>query len=133
MSGPCLNSGPATGSRGRKPQAERSKGEPPTALRRAAALAAAALAVVAGTAGTASADDNNRASVLGVAGRPSGNDPNGADCAYGNLCLCTGPNFTGTRFDLYRCNTYSLDNWNGTGSWVTLNYDYAPIWYVKNC
>ncbi|MFF7451802.1 MULTISPECIES: peptidase inhibitor family I36 protein [unclassified Streptomyces] len=141
------------------------------ALRKAAASAAASLAFLIGLSGTASATttapaaDNSGASIIGVTGHPSANN-GGKDCAYGNLCLYTGPNQTGTRFDLYNCSTYSLNSWNGWGSWVNrqtpgqqawfmdvnhtvvstapgsngpddywlvLYYDYAPIWYVKNC
>jgi hypothetical protein len=139
------------------------------ALRKAAALTVASLAVVAGLAGTASASPssasaNNNATVAGVTPRTA--TGNRDDCPTGNLCLYTGTNYTGKRFDLYACKTYSLSNWDGNGSvlnnqstgqtaWfqgvnhnvvATIDgptsggviagwglFDFAPIWYAKNC
>lgn len=91
--------------------------------RKAAALAAAAVAsagLLVGASGTASAgttaatSGNSGATVVGVTGHAATGD--GKDCKYGNLCLYTGTNMTGTRFDLYACHTYSLSGWNGYGS-----------------
>ncbi|MEU6352696.1 peptidase inhibitor family I36 protein [Streptomyces sp. NPDC047072] len=135
---------------------------------RATAVTLAALCTVAGLAGTASAStsgatacagNNSCATVSGVAGHASANN-GGADCAYKNLCLYTGANFTGTRFDLYTCKTYSLSQWNGVGSdynnqtpsavavyygqtgnrlysldpgWTFPSHNFSPVWSVKNC
>ncbi|WP_441248182.1 peptidase inhibitor family I36 protein [Kitasatospora sp. McL0602] len=84
----------------------------------------------------------------------------GADCPYTDLCMYTGPYYTGTRFDLHHCATYDLSNWNGIGSYVNnqtpntwavfqdanhraflmaLSYvgdydrDWTPAWYVVPC
>ncbi|MGW3086870.1 peptidase inhibitor family I36 protein [Streptomyces sp. NPDC001108] len=58
--------------------------------------------------------DNSQASVDGVDGVRATGD--GKDCAYLRVCLYTGPNMTGTRFDLYQCGDYRLVQWNGAGS-----------------
>ncbi|UFQ14133.1 MULTISPECIES: peptidase inhibitor family I36 protein [Streptomyces] len=84
-----------------------------------------------------------------------------ADCPAGNFCLFSGPDFTGSQFNLYRCDTYSLQGWEGHGSWVnnqtpgtraqfldqnhnvihttpgaysaSTHHDWTPVWYVRNC
>jgi hypothetical protein len=133
---------------------------------KAAALVITVLCAVAGLASTASASpisanacstDNSCATVAGVTGHAS-NNSGGADCGLGNLCLYTGQNFTGTRFDLFTCKTYYLSQWNGygsdynnyavaaihygqTGSMVgglgpnskRSSYNFYPVWSVKNC
>ncbi|MFJ2577206.1 peptidase inhibitor family I36 protein [Kitasatospora aureofaciens] len=133
-------------------------------VKRAAALAAtlaatAALALAApAAAGAAPTGDNSNASVSGVQSVPAGGGE--LDCASGNVCLYTGFNGGGTRFDLYYYKTYSLNGWNGVGSWVNnqtgqayakitdrngnlltgsyapsawASYDFAPAWYVTLC
>ncbi|MFF4361394.1 peptidase inhibitor family I36 protein [Streptomyces sp. NPDC001604] len=135
---------------------------------KATAVTLAALSAVAGLAGTASASssgttacggNNSCATVGGVTGHASANN-GGGDCASGNLCLYTGANFTGTRFDLYACRKYSLSQWNGIGSdynnqtggvvstyyglngnalytlasgWTFPSHDFSPVWAVRNC
>ncbi|MFF0837938.1 MULTISPECIES: peptidase inhibitor family I36 protein [unclassified Streptomyces] len=85
-----------------------------------AVAAAAAAGLFVSTSGTASAgtavanSGNSGAYVAGVTGHAATGDGN--DCTYGNLCLYTGTDWTGTRFDLYTCKTYSLVGWNGNGS-----------------
>lgn len=60
--------------------------------------------------------------------------PHDSDCSYGHLCLWTGPDYTGTKTDLYKCvfshvpPIYSFQNnqtpgtqagfWNANGSFV---------------
>ncbi|WP_405064509.1 peptidase inhibitor family I36 protein [Kribbella sp. NBC_01505] len=83
-----------------------------------------------------------------------------AYCAYGHLCLYRGPSYTGTKVDLYACNSrYSLPGWTGRGSFInnqtagtiadfytktgyyagsmaydiSVDYDWTPIWYVRAC
>lgn len=84
-----------------------------------------------------------------------------ADCPAGNFCLFSGPDFTGAQFNLYRCDTYELSNWEGHGSWINnqtpgtraqfldqnrnviyttpgaysaaSSHDWTPVWYVRNC
>ncbi|MGK5640144.1 peptidase inhibitor family I36 protein [Streptomyces sp. URMC 126] len=97
------------------------------------------------------------ATLLGLAATPAA----AADCPSQNLCLFTGPDFTGTQFNIYRCDTYALSNWEGYGSWINnqspgtraqfldqnknvvyttpgaysaaSSYDWTPVWYVRNC
>ncbi|MFI6102993.1 peptidase inhibitor family I36 protein [Streptomyces sp. NPDC051310] len=84
-----------------------------------------------------------------------------ADCPAQNFCMFTGPDFTGAQFNLYRCATYTLENWTGDGSWInnqtpgtraqfldrnrnvihttpgaysaSSRYNWDPVWYVVNC
>ncbi|MFF9863848.1 peptidase inhibitor family I36 protein [Streptomyces sp. NPDC013953] len=84
-----------------------------------------------------------------------------ADCPAQNFCMFTGPDFTGAQFNLYRCATYTLENWTGDGSWInnqtpgtrarfldhnrntihttpgaysaSSRHDWDPVWYVVNC
>ncbi|WP_430381883.1 peptidase inhibitor family I36 protein [Streptomyces bauhiniae] len=136
--------------------------------KRAVQTAVAVACAVFGLAGPASASTaganactsgNSCASISGLTGHAAANN-NGADCAYKNLCLYTGTNYTGTRYDLYSCKTYYLLKWYGNGSYVNnetanavANYydenggylhsdvpgmksgqmDYSPVWSVRNC
>jgi hypothetical protein len=122
-----------------------------------AAAAAAVASVAAPSAAMAGPNDNNNASVAGV----SAGNPNDG-CGVGYFCLYTGPTYTGRVFRLFHCQTYSLANWNGVGSWINNNsggahaqiqgqshntitdtdpvnnwfngsYDMKPAWYVKAC
>ena len=133
-----------------------------------AAVALAAACSALGLTGAASASttevnacagNNSCASVGGVTGVTSANN-GGADCDYEFLCLYTGQNFTGKRFDLYYCHDYALSEWNGTGSdynnqtpsgvakyygqthnylykldpgWNFPSHNFSPVWYVKPC
>ncbi|WP_405057460.1 hypothetical protein OG474_32630 [Kribbella sp. NBC_01505] len=72
----------------------------------------------------------------------------------------SGPSYTGTKVDLYQCNSrYSLPGWTGHGSFInnqtagtiadsytrtgycagsmafdfSVHYDWTPIWYVRAC
>lgn len=122
-----------------------------------AAVAAAIAAVAVPTAASAGPNDNNNASVAGVAaGSPS------EGCGVGYFCLYTGSSFTGRVYRLYNCKTYSLSGWNGVGSWLNNNsggahaqiqdrnhrtitdtdptnnwynggYDFKPAWFVRAC
>ncbi|MER5462162.1 hypothetical protein ABT010_15995 [Streptomyces sp. NPDC002668] len=84
-----------------------------------------------------------------------------AACPYENFCMWTGTSFTGTQFNLWKCQTYDLSNWNGPGSWSNNqtpgtrarfldrgyntiyttpgayanngNYNWAPVWHVIPC
>ncbi|MEE1753652.1 peptidase inhibitor family I36 protein [Streptomyces sp. SP18CS02] len=84
-----------------------------------------------------------------------------ADCPAQNFCMFTGTNFTGAQFNLYRCGSYALSNWNGYGSWInnqtpgtrarfqdqnrstiyttpgaysaSSSYNWSPVWYVIPC
>lgn len=84
-----------------------------------------------------------------------------ADCPSQNFCMFSGSDFTGSQFNLYRCGTYTLENWEGYGSWInnqtagtraqfldqnrnviyttpgaysaSSNYNWTPVWYVRNC
>ncbi|MFI9585630.1 peptidase inhibitor family I36 protein [Streptomyces sp. NPDC052236] len=84
-----------------------------------------------------------------------------AACPYENFCMWTGTNFTGTQFNLWKCQTYDLANWNDPGSWSNNQtpgtrarfldrnyntiyttppayansgyYDWAPVWHVVPC
>jgi hypothetical protein len=113
------------------------------ALRRPIAALFAAMALVAAT-------------LLGLATPAAA-----ADCPSGNLCLFTGTDFTGTQYNIYRCDTYALSNWEGYGSWInnqtpgtraqfldenrnviyttpgaysaSSSYNWTPVWYVRSC
>ncbi|GHJ41969.1 peptidase inhibitor family I36 protein [Streptomyces sp. TS71-3] len=118
------------------------------ALRTVLTAALVSLALVTGTVGTASAQtatvpsaraatvpsaqpaaiqgDNSQASVDGVNGVPASG--NGGDCPYLRVCLYTGANMTGTRFDLYVCRDYRLVQWNGIGSvWNNQSFGAAAV------
>lgn len=122
----------------------------------AAIVAAAIGAVAVPTAAYAGPNDNNNATVAGVAGV----NPYPGVCDVGRFCLFTGPNFTGKVFPLIRCTTYAIHNWNGVGSWANNNsggkhallldrngykiietvpgdsnvrYNFKPVWYVNAC
>jgi hypothetical protein len=98
---------------------------------------------------------NSDASVAGVAGKPAT-----AGCPAGNFCLYTEANFGGSVYQLYRCQSYKLANWNGVGSWKNNNtggaqaqilgktgnqlvntgpgntnstFNWNPAWFVKAC
>ncbi|ROP31234.1 hypothetical protein [Couchioplanes caeruleus] len=123
------------------------------------AIAVAALAtalVVTPGAAIAGPHDNANATVSGV----SGVDANDAGCATGFFCLYTQGWQNGIKFNLYHCRTYSLNNWNGVGSFKNNNtggaqaqfldrnyrvirtstpvesvdnFDFSPVWYVRAC
>jgi hypothetical protein len=121
----------------------------------AAVCAAAIAAVAAPAAAQAGPNDNNAAGIVGVSSVPAG-----YFCNDGYVCLWTGSYWSGRQFQLYRCGTYSLTQWNGVGSWlnnqtggaharfldrnrrVVLDsvpnqynavYNFAAVWYVKLC
>ncbi|MFK4222367.1 hypothetical protein [Streptomyces sp. NPDC019890] len=84
-----------------------------------------------------------------------------AACPYENFCMWTGTGFTGTQFNLWKCGTYDLSNWNGPGSWSnnqtpgtrarfldrgyntiyttpgayanSAYYNWTPVWHVVPC
>jgi len=121
------------------------------------AAAATAAAVAVPTAAQAGPNDNNNASVIGVA---AGNPADG--CPLGYFCMYTGATYTGRVYRLFHCTTYSLNQWNGVGSWINNNsggahaliqdqnhrtlvdsdpnsnwfngsYNWKPAWFVKAC
>ncbi|WP_330338237.1 hypothetical protein [Streptomyces sp. NBC_00557] len=77
------------------------------------------------------------------------------DCAYGHLCMIV----RGTKFDFYKCQTWTLSNWTGDGPytnnqtpgtvarfynrdgsvrWTSTAYDagtatWDPIWSLRPC
>jgi hypothetical protein len=120
----------------------------------AGAFAAAIAAVAAPSAAYAGPNDNEGARIAGVGSVTAG------ACPYEHTCLYTRPNYTGRMFKLYHCNTYSMSQWNGVGSWHNNNSggvwadlldqqkellvsvaagtawpteDFEPVWYVKPC
>ncbi|MCQ8770437.1 peptidase inhibitor family I36 protein [Streptomyces telluris] len=84
-----------------------------------------------------------------------------ADCPAQNFCMFSGTSFTGSQFNLYRCDTYALSNWEGHGSWInnqapgtraqfldqnsnviyttpgaysaSSSQDWTPVSYIRNC
>lgn len=134
----------------------------------AAGAAACLVAAMLAGAGPASAADrptsaapaaNSGARVAGASGVPAAGN-GGKDCAYGDLCLYTGTNYTGTRFSLYACRDWALSGWDGRGSYDNnqtsgtmsrfeyandnwfyesfapdwnASFDYYPAYYVRNC
>ena len=125
-------------------------------LRIALAVTMAAIVAAVGTpaAAVAGSNDNESATVAGVASVPAG------ACPSGYFCLYTRPNYTGRMFKLYYCRDYAMSHWNGVGSgrnnntggamaWLLDQYkqarfrydagysnpqqDFRPIWYAKAC
>lgn len=118
-------------------------------------VAAAIAAVAAPTAAQAGPNDNNDARVAGVSSVAATEW-----CPEAHFCIYTGRDYTGRMFKLFRCQTYSLSNWNGVGSWWNRNsdnahayildqnrrrlvdsapytfngaYNFKPAWYVTAC
>ncbi|MBT2390766.1 hypothetical protein J7E87_15380 [Streptomyces sp. ISL-1] len=103
--------------------------------------------------------------VVALPGERQARDLTGAKtaraCPYENFCMYTGTNYTGTQFNLWRCQTYDLSNWNYPGSWINNQtpgtrarfldrnyntiyttpgaysyssyYNWAPVWHVIPC
>lgn len=113
---------------------------------------------------------NGASLVVAVPGEQYARDlaaPNGKqkvlawECDYTYFCMYRGPNGTGDRLALYKCQNYGLTNWVGVGSyynrqtpgtqaqfknksgaviWTTggapsyhANYNWDPVWTVKPC
>jgi hypothetical protein len=120
----------------------------------AAMVAAVVAAVGTPAAAVAGPNDNESATVTGVASVAA------AACPSGYFCLYTRPNYTGRMFKLYYCRDYAMSRWNGVGSvrnrntdeamaWLLDQYkqarfrydagdsnprqDFRPIWYAKAC
>ncbi|MFC4609919.1 hypothetical protein ACFO9E_19200 [Streptomyces maoxianensis] len=103
--------------------------------------------------------------VVALPGERQARDLTGAKtaraCPYENFCMYTGTNYSGTQFNLWRCQTYDLSNWNYPGSWINNQtpgtrarfldrnyntiyttpgaysyssyYNWAPVWHVIPC
>jgi hypothetical protein len=121
-----------------------------------AGFCAAAIAAVAAPApALAGPNDNSAAGVTGVASVPPG-----YFCGAGYFCLWTGSYWSGRQFQLFRCRTYSLTQWNGVGSWLnnqtggaraliqdanrrtlinaapnasSYAYNFKPAWFITPC
>jgi hypothetical protein len=94
------------------------------------AIATVLATVAAPTAAMAGPNDNNNASVGGVTPINAPSDPSDG-CPEGNFCLYTGAGYTGKVFRLYHCQTYSLADWNGIGSYWNHNTGGAHG-YIQN-
>ncbi|MFG3494156.1 hypothetical protein [Streptomyces sp. NPDC047928] len=84
-----------------------------------------------------------------------------ASCPYENFCMFTGTYYSGTQFNLWKCQSYALSHWNSSGSWInnqtpgtrarfqdrnrntiyttpgayaeSPDYNWVPVWYVVPC